>query len=389
MALVPLSYNVRSLFVRWSATLLTVLGIGATVAVVAGVLALQAGFARLFSESGRDDLVVFLRPGANNEGDSSFTRERAQILIKSRPEIATDASSAPLASMECYAAVRRNRLGGGETNVPIRGIEQRSLDLNAGHVSLLEGRWFAPGNDEVTVGRNISEKFQDCKVGDVVVFNTTPFKVVGVFDSAGPFASEVWGDLDRILEALERPGANRVIARLKPGVDLAEFRTALEKDQQTPAKVLTEREYLTSQTKALSFMLIGLGVALGLIMGIAAIMTATNTMLAALAARTHEIGVLLSIGFRPFSVFLSFLFEATVLGLLGGLAGCVMVLPINGIETSTTNFQTFTDVSFGFRVTPDLLVISVLFSLVLGVCGGAWPAFRAAMMKPTEALRRR
>jgi putative ABC transport system permease protein len=156
---------------------------------------------------------------------------------------------------------------------------------------------------------------------------------------------------------------------------------------EVPAKVFSEKQYLASQTVMLSFMLIGLGVALGLIMGVAAVFTATNTMLSALAARTHEIGVLLAIGYRPVPIFLSFLFEALVLGLVGGLVGCAMALPFNGVRAGTMNFQTFTEMAFAFRVTPVVLAVAITFSLVLGLLGGAWPAWRAARMKATVAIR--
>lgn len=386
--MVPISYNLRSLWVRRSATLLTVFGIGATVAVVAGVLALQQGFERLYSENGREDLAVFLRPGATNEGDSQFRREGAEILQKSLPEVALNAAGEPLASQECFLAVRRFKLDGGETNVPIRGVQQKTFEIRADDVRVSEGRNFTAGSDEVIVGEKLLGRIRDAAVGEVLVLNTTPFQVVGVLASDGPFASEIWGDLDRMLEALERPNANRVIAELKEGTDFAALATRLENDKQVPAKLLTEREYLTSQTEILSTILRFLGGFLGIVMGIAAVFTATNTMLSAIASRTREIGILLAAGFRPVPIFLSFVFESLVLGLVGGLVGCLLVLPINGIETGTTNFQTFTEVAFAFRVTPYVLTRAVLFALILGLIGGALPALRASQLSPTEALRR-
>jgi putative ABC transport system permease protein len=209
-----------------------------------------------------------------------------------------------------------------------------------------------------------------------------------VLDHDGPFKSEIWGDRDRLAEALERPVYNRVIARLKPEVDLVELGARLESDPQTPCKVMTEREYLTSQTQAMSWVLKGLGFFLALIMGIAAVFTATNTMLAALASRTYEVGIMMSLGFRPWAIFLSFLFEAFVIGLVGGAIGCVLALPLNGIDTGAMNFQTFTEVAFAFRITPSVLVTAVSFSLVLGIAGGVLPALRAALMRPTRAMRR-
>jgi putative ABC transport system permease protein len=405
MAFVPFSYNTRSLFVRRSATLLTVLGIGATVAVLAGVLALQQGFAHLFSEGGREDVAVFLRQGATNEGDSAFTRERAEILMKTLNVFEPDAEGRPMVATESYLAVRRFKRGGGETNVPVRGTDPMTFEIFGDDVKIVEGRKFTMGTDEVIVGKKLVDRVRDCQVGEVITFNVTPFKVVGVFDHDGPFASEIWGDRERINAALQRPIMNRVIGRVKPGteigynppmnmfggdqaVELTGLAAQLDKDPQTPCKVMNERQYLESQTLAMSGILRFLGMILAVIMGTAAVFTATNTMLAALAARTREIGILLALGFRPFAIFASFMFEAVLLGLIGGVVGCLMALPINGVKTGTMNFQTFTEVAFAFRLTPQVLITAVVFSLILGLLGGAWPALRAAWMRPTHAMRR-
>jgi putative ABC transport system permease protein len=388
MAFVPFSYNVRSLFVRRSATLLTICGIGATVAVLAGVLALQRGFESLFTSAGREDVAIFLRPGATSEGDSLFERDRSEILIKGRREIALDAAGLPLAAAERYLAVRREKLDGGETNVPIRGIGPQSLAIHAELVDVVAGRALAFGADEVMVGSSLTSRIADCRVGDVLVLNTTPFRVVGEFRSSGPFASEIWGDAERIGAALERPLYNRVVARIVPGTDLEALSAELERDKRVPAKIMTERAFLASQTTILSGVLLFLGGFLATVMGAAAVLTGTNTMLAAISARSHEIGILASMGFRPVPIFLAFLLEALLLGVLGGALGCLLALPLEGVRTGTTNFQTFTEVAFAFRVTPDVLATAVSFAVLLGLLGGAVPAWRAARMKPTEALRR-
>ncbi|MEM8884290.1 MAG: ABC transporter permease [Planctomycetota bacterium] len=386
--LVPLTYNLRSLFVRRSSTLLTVFGIGATVAVLAGVLSLRQGFQSLFQEQGRDDIVIFMRPGANSEGESLFNRRTAQRLMKTEPAIAQDENEQPLASQECYVAVRRRKLGGGETNVPVRGVEPMSFKIRGEGIRIIDGRPFQPGADEVIVGAKLVGRIQNCKLGSVIQINTSPLKVVGIFESDGPFDSEIWGDLDRMLNALQRPFPNRVVSTLKAGVDLEALAARLEKDKETPAKVITERDYLASQSGALAGVLGLLGGFLAVVMGTAAVFTATNTMLAAISSRTHEIGVLLASGFRPIPVFLSFMFEALLLGLIGGLIGALLVLPLNGIETGATNFDTFTEVAFAFRVTPGVLMTAIIFALALGLAGGAIPAWRAARMKPIDALRR-
>jgi putative ABC transport system permease protein len=211
---------------------------------------------------------------------------------------------------------------------------------------------------------------------------------VGVFDHDGPYASEIWGDAQVMSQVLERPGFNRILATLKPGTDVAALTRRLDDDKQVPSKVLTERAYLEGQTQGLSFVLVGLGMFLGAIMGTAAVLTGTNTMLAALASRTHEVGILLAIGFRPWAIFVSFMLESIFIGLLGGVVGCLMILPINGVRTGTTNFQTFTEVAFAFRITPLVLIVAVVFSLALGVLAGTLPALFAAMLRPTQALRR-
>lgn len=388
MKLVPPSYNLRSLLVRRGPTLLTVLGIAATVATVAGVLALQQGFATLYAENGRADLAVVLRPGATSEGVSSFSRESALRIAKSTPEFALDEDGAPLASLECFLAVRRFRVDGGETNVPLRGVQPQTFRLRGDELRIAEGRNFVAGTDEVIVGRSITGRIANCRLGDVLTINVTPFKVVGIFECDGPFESEIWGDFDRMLSALDRFGPNRVLGRLAAGSDVEAMDERMRASPDTPAAVTTERDYLTSQTEVLSAILVFLGGFLGLIMGVAAVFTATNTMLSAIASRTHEIGILLASGFRPLAIFLSFLFEATLLGLLGGIVGALLVLPLNGIQTGTTNFQTFTEVAFGFRITSSVLLTAIVFSLVLGVFGGTLPALRAARMTPTNALRR-
>jgi putative ABC transport system permease protein len=385
---VPLTYTARSLFVRKTGTLLTVGGIAATVAVFAGVLALQQGFQTLFTQSGRDDVVLFLRLGANSEGESVFPIERANILAKSVPEIAQGPDGQPLASCEQYLAIRLKRLDGGETNVPIRGVQQQTFAIHGSNLRIVEGRRFEPGHDEVIVGRSIARRLRGAQVGEELRINTTKFTVVGVFEHDGPYASEVWGDVDRMVDALERPGYNRVLAQVKPGTDVAALHKRLESDKQVPTKAQTEREYLTSQTKALSFVLLALGNFLAVVMGAAAVLTGTNTMLAALAARTHEVGILSAIGFRPVPIFFSFLLESLFMGVLGGLLGCLCALPLNGVRTGTTNFQTFTEVAFAFRITPYVLVNAVGFAVVLGILAGTVPAWFAARMRPTQALRR-
>jgi putative ABC transport system permease protein len=388
VTLVPFSYHFRSVLVRRSSALLTIIGIGATVAILGGVLALEQGFSQLFSENGREDLVVFLRSGAMNEGESVIPREHTNTLIKSLPEIASNSAGEPLASAENWVAVRLGKVGGGETNVPVRGVGPRSFELAGSDLRISAGRRLEPGADEIIVGSRLSRRIRDCGLGQVLVLDATPFRVVGVFEHDGPFASEIGGDVDRLGEALARPGHCRVIAKLRPGVEIASLAERLAADPRLAVDVRSEKEYLASQTLLLSASLRTLGALLAGLMGLAAVFTATTTMFAVVSARTREVGILKSVGFRSGPIFLGFLLEALVLGLLGGALGCVAILPLNGVETGTTNFQTFAEVAFAFRITPGLLGTALLFALALGLLGGAAPAWRAARMSPVEALRR-
>lgn len=385
--MLPLRYSVRNVVVRRSSALLTTLGIALTVAVFAGVLSLRAGFTSVYRSRGSDDIAVYLRPGASSEGESAIRLQQAEILVKERPEIVRDAEGLPLAAMETYLAVYMEQVKGGQVNVPIRGIQPASIELMGDAVRVLEGRWPQWDSDEIVVGKPLTERMVGAHVGDTVTLNLTPFKVVGVFEHDGAQGGEVWGDVNRMMEALDRPFYQRVVARVQPGTDFAALDAALRKDKRTPMQVQSERDYLAKQTGALSVQLAFLAGFLTLLMGGSAVLGAMNTMLAAVSSRTHEVGVLLSLGYGRLSVFLTFLLESALIGLAGGVAGLLLALPFDGMGTGLMNFNTFTDVSFAFRLTPELALQSVGLSFLLGVVGGALPALRAARMQPVEALR--
>jgi putative ABC transport system permease protein len=396
--LVPLSYPLRSLRVRWSPSLFSALGIGLTVAVLGGVLALREGFQSLLAETGRDDVLVYLRPGAQSEGESIVRYPGDTAILKTRPEIELSATpeetawlpaGQPLAASESYLGIKLEKSdGSGTTIVTVRGIEPASLAIQGARWRLVEGRAPRFGADEVVVGQPLTTRMRDCRVGATLVFNVTPFQVVGVFAHEGAYSSEIWGDVDRITAALQRPFRQRVVAKAKPGTNADVVAAELEDDKRIPVKVQTERAYYRSQTSRLGDVLMFLATVLTSLMGAAAVLGAVNTMLAAVGARTREVGILVALGYRGSSVFLSFLLEAAVIGVVGGLVGCLLVLPLNGIQTSTTNWNTFTDVAFAFRVTPSLLLRAVAVAVVLGLLGGAVPAWRASRLIPTAALRR-
>jgi putative ABC transport system permease protein len=226
-----------------------------------------------------------------------------------------------------------------------------------------------------------------CQLGGTLMLNMTPFKVVGVFQHPGAEGGEIWGDADRFLSALDRTLFSRVVARVAPDTDFAALSATMEHDERAPTQVMSEPEYLSKQTEMSGGMLAFLAGLLTIIMGAAAVLGSINTMLASVAARTHEVGVLLAIGYSRFSIFLTFLFESALIGLIGGILGVLIALPFDGLETGMANWNTFTDVSFAFQLTPQLALTSFILAFALGLIGGTLPALRAASLKPVEAFR--
>jgi putative ABC transport system permease protein len=386
--MLPLRYSIRNVAVRQASALLTMLGIALTVAVFSGVISLRDGFRSIYRARGAEDVLIYLRPGAKSEGESALRREDVEILIKERPEIVRDeATGRPLAAAETFLAIYMDMVDGGTTNVPIRGIQPASLEIMGDDVELLTGRWPMWGTDEVVVGQPLTERMQGAQMGDSLLLDLTPFKVVGVYRHSGAQNGEVWGDVERIIEALDRPFYQRVVARVHPDTDVEAVREELADAQRATSKVWTEREYLQAQTTALALQLEFLATFLTLIMGASAVLGAMNTMLASVAARTHEVGVLLALGYGRLSIFLTFLLESAFIGVLGGAAGIALVLPFDGMGTGLMNFNTFTDVSFAFQVTPTLVTTAVVLAFVLGLVGGVLPAWRASRLQPVDALR--
>jgi len=383
----PLAYTFRNVVVRRSSAALTAFGIAMTVAVFAGVLSLRAGFEQLYKPRGDASIAIYMRPGSASEGESAIPRDQTEILIKERPEIVRDAQGHPLAAAELFLAVYMDKLEGGQTNTPLRGIQPASIALQGDRLKLVEGRWLEFGTNEIVVGSPLSGRMAHCKVGDTLMINMTPFKVVGRFEHPGAEGGEIWGDVDRFLAALDRTLFSRVVARVAPGTDCKALSKELEHDERVPVQIQSEPTYLAAQTEFSGGMLSFLAVLLTIIMGVAAVLGSINTMLASVAARTHEVGVLRAIGYSRLSIFLTFLFESALIGLIGGVLGLLIALPFDGLQTGMANWNTFTDVSFAFRLTPSLALTSFVLAFALGLIGGTLPALRAASLKPVDAFR--
>jgi ABC-type lipoprotein release transport system permease subunit len=385
---VPIRYHVRSVFVRRAATGLTVVAIGFTVFILVLVLSLKAGFEESLALSGREDNAVFLRDAAMSEGESVLSRAQAS-LIASLPGIARDpADGAPLLTADLYAGVTLPRAGGvGGTMISVRGTSPRALAVRPG-VRLAEGRMFRPGTEEVVVGRGLVDRVEGCRPGGVIDFQVRRVSVVGVIESdGGVFDSEIWGDAEVMLPAFHRESYSCVVARLEDPAGLTALLALVKDDPRLPLKVVSEAAYFRQQSGILRTLLLVMAYFLASIMAVGAIFGSTNTLLASLAGRTREIGTLLALGYRPFHIRAGFLLEALLLGFLGSICGLLLSIPVHGVATGTTNWNTFTEQTFRFAVTPWVMAQAVFFAAFVGVLGGLVPAFRAASLPPTAALR--
>ncbi len=383
---IPLIYNVKSAFVRKGATFLTVTAIAFSVAVLVLVLALARGFETALAGTGSDDNAILMRAGATSEGVSGMTRDVARVLEADR-FVARDRDGRPMSQPEVYAAFSLERDDGSRANIPVRGTGPMGLEIRR-TVKIAEGRMFVPGRYEVVVGRALTHRLPGAEVGGTIELSGYTWRIVGILDSDGQaYDSELWIDVEVFLDVLDRTGFSTMIVRLARPGQLPQIEARLEDDPRLNVAAKTERQYFTEQSGALSIALKALAWFLAAIMGTGAVFGATNTLLASVTMRTREIGTLLAIGFPPRAVFLGFVAESMALALVGGVLGVVIGWQCNGIATGTTNWTTFTEQSFAFRVTSDVVVQAMILAFVIGLIGGVLPARRAARLSPQTALR--
>jgi putative ABC transport system permease protein len=386
---IPFVYNLRSVTQRPVSTALTALGIGLVVAVFVAMLALANGFVAALVKTGSADNVLLLRKGADSELSSSIPRDAISVITSS-PHIAIGADGKPLVSPETYIVINIRRTGGGEfdvANVVARGVSDKAWEVRR-NVKIVEGRRFASGQSEICVGSKLNGRFANVGVGDVLRFSNRDWRVVCRFTADGSsFESEIWGENEQFLNVFRGGAFSDVAFRLKDPAGFDEAKRAFLADQRTQIDAHRESEFYASQSELLGNILRFLAIMITGIMAVGAVFGAVNTMYAAVSSRTPEIAVLLTLGFHPRSVLASFLAESAVIALIGGVIGCLLALPINGVVTSTTNWASFSEIAFAFRVTPALLLAGLVFAVVMGIVGGFFPARRASKMPVIQALR--
>ena len=386
--MIPIAYNVRSVVQRPVSTALTALGVGLVVAVFIGMLALANGFSAALAKTGSTDNVIVLRKGADSELSSGLGRDVSSI-IAADPHVATGADGRPLVSPEVYVLVPLAKSFDTTqiANVVARGVSDAVWTVRH-NVQITAGQKPTSGRPEVCVGTRLTTRFPHTGIGQTLHFAGRDWTVTCHFSAAGSaFESEIWGENEQFMPVFRGDVFQSITFRLKDPGSFEEAQRELQADKRMTVDAHREFDFYAQQSQLLGRILSFLAVMITAIMAVGAVFGAINTMYAAIASRAPEIGVLLTLGFRPWTVLVSFLAESAFIAVIGGVLGCLFSLPLNGIVTSTTNWSSFSEVAFSFRVTPSLLLFGLLFAVAMGVAGGFFPALRAARLQVIQALR--
>lgn len=385
---IPLIYNIRSVKARWTSSIVAVLGIAGTVGVFVAMLSLARGFRATLVASGSEDNALVLRGGATSEMMSGIQLDMVKI-IQDAPGVAHDGSTPLVTSEVVVIAPFPLRATGTDANVQIRGVSANVLEIRK-NVKMSQGRMFQPGLSELIVGKNASATYAGLTVGNTVNFGGGHWQVVGVFDAGGSsFDSEVWCDARVLDDVYKRPTNifQSATVHLTSPAAYQQFKDSVTSDPRLNVDVSREIDYYAKQSTTMTRLITVLGGLVAFVMAIGAIFGALNTMYSAVSERGREIGTMRALGFGAAAVVFSFLVEALFISFIGGAIGCVAVLPLNGLTTSTMNMQTFSNIAFAFRITPLLLVGGIIFALAMGLLGGFLPAVRAARRPVALALR--
>jgi putative ABC transport system permease protein len=384
--MIPLKYNIGNLTARRVSTLMTILGIGVVIAVMISMMALKNGVNSAIVSSGSKDNLMVMREGAEAELSSWVTKDAFRI-IRAMPGISKDSSGAPMISPELVILFKIPKKDDPKgSNVLVRGVTPEALAMRP-YIKLIEGRMFRPGLSEVIVARRIRDRFVNTAVGDTFQFGTQKYNVAGVFDAQGTaFDSEMWCDVDFLGQARKRDAYSSVLLRPNDRDALESIKAAIKNDNRLKLAVRSEYQYYADQTNGLAGIVVLVAI-VTFFMTIGAILGTMNTMFSAIASRGRELATLRALGFKRRTIILSVIVESAFISLLGGIAGLLLALPVNAISTGTTNFETFSEVAFNFRVDAHVALTGILIALIAGIIGGLLPALSAARMPITTALR--
>jgi len=380
--------NLRTIPQRLGSSIVAIIGIAGVVVVLVAVLSIAEGFRASMQEAGSPDRAIVMRSGADSEMTSGLGGPETDV-IKQAPGLVREGQTA-VASAELFVIIDLPKASTGTpANVPMRGIEPVSLQVRR-EASIVEGRMLEFGTNEVVVGAAAARQFGGLTIGSEIRSGQVPWTVVGIFETDGSVAeTEIWCDARTLQGAYRRGNSYQtVLARLDTPDSFDTFKDWLTTNPQLNVTVRRETEYYAAQSRTLTNLIQTIGFGIAALMAIGAVFGAILTMYTAVATRAREIATLRALGFNAMAVLVSVLAESLALAALGGLAGGLLAYAaFNGYQTSTMNFQTFSQVAFAFRVTPALLVLGLVWALMMGFIGGLLPAFRAARLPISKALR--
>jgi putative ABC transport system permease protein len=385
--LIPLKYNYRNLRGRWVTTLLTVVATGLVVVALLFTFALTAGMEHALQISGHPLDVLVIRKGSNEEMSSTLTPQQAEQLA-TMPEIARDESGKPLCSAEYVTILNKPRRNqGGEVNMIVRGLEEIGRKTRP-DFKIVEGRDIRPGLNELITSRKMAGRFENLSLGDKLEINRVDFTVVGYFEAGGSSAeSEAWTDIRDLTNARQEDGGiSSVCLRALDANAVKAIVERVATDKRFLLKGMTETEYFEKQMESADLMK-NVGMFFTVFLTFGAMFAAANTMYSAVAGRSREIGTLRALGFRRRSILFSFLLESVLICLMGGLVGCLVTLPFNGLTFGTMNWVTFSEFAYEFRFGPPVLLRGILLAGAMGLLGGLLPAIRAVRLNVVKALR--
>jgi len=355
--------------------------------VFAAVLMLDAGLKKTLVGTGSFDNAILLRQSAQTEIQSAVYRDQASLL-ETMPEVARGVDGAPLVSKETLVLTQIHKRGSDRPqNVVVRGLPPMGLALRP-QVKIVDGRMFRAGTSEIIVGKSVSEGFEGVGIGQRQRFAAREWTVVGTFDGGkSGFDSEMWGDVEQMMQAFRRTAYSSVIVKLQERGEFEALKTRISGDQRLILDVKQEPLFYEEQSKTLSQFISILGITLSVIFSIGAMIGAMITMYAAVASRTSEIGTLRALGFRRSSILSAFLMESILLAMVGGVMGLVLASFLQAFTITTMNWQSFSQLAFGFHLTPQIAVTTMIFSVFMGLIGGFLPSVRAARLEIVDSLR--
>jgi putative ABC transport system permease protein len=385
---VPLKYNWKSLFVRRVSNAMTAGGIALVVAVFVVAMAMVAGLDSTIKDTSSPDTMIILSKDVDSELTSRITLDQLDAL-KFLPSIKRDGTGNPLISPELAEQIFTSGAGNSLDNLPIRGVLPGSLKVHD-KIRIVSGRMLQPGLNEVIIGKLIVNQYPGCSLNSDLVLGRRTWKVVGVFESGGgSFESEVWADLHSLQDdSLRKSSFNSIRFKLAPDANVASLVQRMADDPRINLEAKTEADYYKEQSAyAARLRIVGLVVA-G-IMALAAIFAAMNTMYAAVAARTSEIGTLRALGFGPAAIMTSFLVESSLLAFVAGIIGIILALPVNGLSTKFNGVLSAPTLAFNLQITSGIVMQAIPFAVIIGLPGGWLPARQAMRVSVVNALRKK